>query len=120
MDTIDPQPMIEEWSDVKRWLRAEATNCTRRPALPASVAIAFHAGRVSAIVETSTFCVEDANLITDELCRFPWSARIRGLFDARVPPIHDSALITPCDDRFVVFFHPDGPYASSTPLFGFN
>lgn len=50
----------------------------------------------------------------------PWSARIRQLFDVPVAPIHSSALITPSDDRFAVAFHPDGPYASTTPLFGFN
>jgi hypothetical protein len=182
---MDTQPLVTRWSEVESWLHAEAGEVTRRRTLPASAALAFHGGQLSTVVETPTFCVEDAELITDELCRFlpqlhadqllviwpgayeldegdgtlwvmratlgdrdhgwrtllyplpfdgrdvingpveidpidPYTARIRGLFDVPVPPIHDSTLITPFDDRFAVYFHSDGRYASSTPLFGFN
>lgn len=183
---MSDQPLITRWSDVDSWLQAEARQCTRLHVLPASVAFAFHHGRLSVVVETPPFCIEDADLITDELVRFlpqlhadqllvmspgayepdeadagtlwvlrahigergkpwrtvlhllpfedphmavepveieppdPWSARIRRLFDLHVPPIHESALITPMDHRFAVYFHSHGPFAGATSLSGFN
>jgi hypothetical protein len=182
---MNQQPLTPTWDGVESWLAAEAQEFTRERKLPASAAFAFHGGRLSALVETPMFCVEDAEMITDELCRFlpqlhadqlliiwpgaydldeddaklwvmkanlgdrdrgwrtllyplpfdgrqwfigpveidpidPYTARIRGLFEVPVPPIHDTTLITPSDDRFTVYFHPDGPYASGAPLFGFN
>ena len=182
---MDEQPLIDRWSEAETWLRTEARYCTVHRKLPASVAFAFHDGQASALIETPAFSVEDADLITDELCRFlpqlqadqllvmgpgaydleqdagtlwvlrahlgdrddgwrtllhplpfdqpdmatepieieppdPWSARIHRIFDIPVKPIHDSALVTPSDDRFMVAVHPDGPLAEMEPLFGFN
>ena len=186
IDAMDEQELIERWSDVESWLLQEAHDLTRRRCLPATAAFTFHGGRASTIVTTPTFCAEDAELITDELCRFlpqlradqllvmwpatfgvepdgmpslwllkaqlgdrahGWrtllyplpfdrgdipiepveaevadahDARIQGLFDVPVPPIHDTVLITPNDDRFTVYTHPGGPLARSTLLFSFN
>lgn len=183
--SVNEQPLIDRWSDAETWLRTEARHCTIRRELPASVAFAFHDGQASALIETPTFSVEDADLITDELCRFlpqlnadqllvmgpgaydleqdagtlwvlrahlgdrddgwrtllhplpfdqpdmatepieieppdPWSARIHGIFDIPVESIHESAVFTPVDDRFLVAVHPDGPLAAMARLFGFD
>lgn len=66
----DRQAPITDWNDVERWLRQEARECVRDRALPSSIAFAFHGGALSAVIETPMFCEEDADLITDELCRF--------------------------------------------------
>jgi hypothetical protein len=49
----------------------------------------------------------------------PWSARIHGIFDIPVESIHESAVLTPIDDRFLVAVHPDGPLGAVARLFGF-
>jgi hypothetical protein len=50
----------------------------------------------------------------------PWSARIRRVLAAPAPPIHETVLVTPHDERFAVFFDPDGAYGDPLPLFGYN
>ena len=171
--SVNEQPLIDRWSDAETWLRTEARHCTIRRELPASVAFAFHEGQASALIETPTFSVEDADLITDQLLvmgpgaydleqdagtlwvlrahlgdrddgwrtllhPWPfdqtdmapepieieppdrWSARIHGIFDIPVEPIHASAVLTPIDDRVMIAVHPDGPLAAMAQLFGFD
>ncbi len=67
---MSEQPLIRSWDEVEAWLLREARGCLHRPSLPASFAIAFHDRRASLVIETPTIRVEDAELITAELCRF--------------------------------------------------
>ena len=48
------------------------------------------------------------------------SARMQRVFDVPVPPVHDTVLITPNDERFTVYTAAGGRFGRSTPLFSFN
>lgn len=61
--------IVREWSHVEQWLLDEARQCVRRDRMPTSLALTFHGGRTSLLVETPTFCIEDADAVTDVLCR---------------------------------------------------
>ena len=58
------------WSRVDELIDELRSNAVAGDALPESLAVTFHAGRLSAMLATPPFVIEDADLITDELCRF--------------------------------------------------
>jgi hypothetical protein len=58
------------WAGVDELLEELRSSAVEADALPESMALIFHGGRFSAVLRTPPFVLEDADVVTDELCRF--------------------------------------------------
>ena len=77
-----------DWNEVECLLDEVRIRAIREDVLPMTLVAVFHSGEPAALLELPPFTIEDADAITDELCRFLPTIYPHQLVFTR-PAIHD-------------------------------